>query len=281
MNEIKVKADVAILIGRYQVDELHSSHSKFIEELISRYNTVVIFLGVAPNQYTKKNPLDFLARQKMIQSKYPSIVVLPTTDHLDDTIWSNNLDNMIETLFPTSHVILYGGRDSFIKAYHGKFQCVEVELIDPVSGTEVRNKIGKECRDSDDFRAGLIYATQRIPHRINPLVHLIIVKDNQVMVIKDNDYKKYVLPYRFMTPNDTSLESVAKSLVSMELNNLRYLTSQRIHHWKFTEDILMSSIFVADYSWGNKTSDQHWISLENLDSVDPQFHSTMKAVLNG
>jgi len=63
-------ADVGVIIGRFQVAELHDGHHMIISSVLERHKKVLIFLGSTPDVLvTKQNPLDFLTRQQMIQEK--------------------------------------------------------------------------------------------------------------------------------------------------------------------------------------------------------------------
>jgi nicotinamide mononucleotide adenylyltransferase len=116
------KGDVGIIVGRFQVDELHEAHTTLIRKVVDNYPKNIIFLGLSPLKCTGKNPLDFEARKQMILNEFPDVNVLYIKDVPDDALWSKNLDEMIEDLIsPHQRAILFGGRDAFLNSYSGKY----------------------------------------------------------------------------------------------------------------------------------------------------------------
>jgi hypothetical protein len=138
---------IGSVVGRFQVHELHDAHRYVIDQVVNNHKKSIIFLGVPKVVGTKKNPLDFDTRKKMIQSSYPDTLILSLPDIGDDFKWTAELDKRIREVYPIGEVVLYGGRDSFIPYYQkgkGQFDCKELDQYTFVSGTEVR-KIVDEC----------------------------------------------------------------------------------------------------------------------------------------
>ena len=157
-NEMDVsKHEIAVIIGRFQIHQLHKAHSDVIESVMSNHKKVILFLGVTQVMGSSSNPLDFASRKSMIQEKYPELVVLSLPDKRDDESWSKNLDVRIREVFQIGKVLLYGSRDSFIPHYHGQFDTAELEQEIYVSGTEIRKQVSEEIKSSKEWRAGVIY----------------------------------------------------------------------------------------------------------------------------
>ena len=95
MQPTRMTADVGVIIGRFQVPELHSAHIELIESVRSYHQKVIIFLGVSPLLVTANNPLDFESRKQMILEKYPDVNVLYIKDIVNDSVWSKRLDEQI------------------------------------------------------------------------------------------------------------------------------------------------------------------------------------------
>ncbi len=150
--------DVGVLIGRFQVPELHAAHKELIDKVGSWHKKVLVVLGCTPSLGTRRNPLDFQARKLMINHHYPDLPVIPLMDHPDDGEWSRELDRRIREVYPVGSVTLYGGRDSFIPYYHGQFPCQEIEpsAYMSASGTVERKNASLEIRGSQDWRAGVV-----------------------------------------------------------------------------------------------------------------------------
>lgn len=154
-----VNHDVGVIVGRFQVPDLHDGHKALFNYVLERHRKVIVVLGVAPTVNTMNNPLDIDARFKMITSEYPGIVIAWVKDIPNDDDWSQSLDNIVNThLTPTQSAVLYGGRDSFIKVYTGKFDTHELVQKGYMSGSEVREQVRLYSEPNASFRAGVIWA---------------------------------------------------------------------------------------------------------------------------
>ena len=111
---------IGVIIARFQTPYLHDGHKALINEVLSKHGKTVIVLGVSPIRGSRRNPLDFHTREKMIKKEYPEVVVLPLPDHPLDAKWSSGLDTLLSNTFPGSSFTLYGSRDCFINYYSGK-----------------------------------------------------------------------------------------------------------------------------------------------------------------
>jgi bifunctional NMN adenylyltransferase/nudix hydrolase len=103
-----------------------------------------------------------VSRKQMLLASYPDVNVLYIKDVNDDDVWSDRLDGMIGDLVTQSQsVVLYGGRDSFIEHYHGRYPTQELTQAVFMSGNAERKQIARSrARASAEFRAGVIWASQ-------------------------------------------------------------------------------------------------------------------------
>src|SRR6218665_3615127 len=108
---------IGVIVARFQSPYLHEGHHLLIQSVNQKHNKTIVVLGVSPVLGSRKNPLDFATREKMIKKAYPDAVVLPLPDHPLDTKWSQQLDTLLSQAFPGSSFNLYGSRDSFIPFY--------------------------------------------------------------------------------------------------------------------------------------------------------------------
>ncbi len=156
------KFDVGVIIGRFQVPELHEAHRELINYVRSNHKKVMIFLGLSPLMVTQENPLDYEARKQMLLEEFPDVNVLYIKDVNSDKVWSKRLDEMVSDLLtPSQTAVLYGGRDSFISYYIGKFPTRELEQTVWISGTEIRKNIAsRSAKAAADFREGVIWASR-------------------------------------------------------------------------------------------------------------------------
>lgn len=149
-----------VVVGRFQVPELHLGH-KFLLDKANENNFLHIFLGI-PFKLSLREPLDFGVRALMLGELYPQAMIVGLTDIPgDDELWSKTLDQRIENMtWPRKPetVTLYGGRDSFLDHYQGKFKTEKLN-INSVSGSQVRKDVREHIINSVEFRKGIIYST--------------------------------------------------------------------------------------------------------------------------
>ena len=155
--------DIGVVVGRFQVDELHSGHKALISHAGSQHPNVLIFVGVAPREGTKDNPLSYQLREQMLRNEFPTATILPIYDVDSDLEWSNTLDTTIKRLYYGSTVTMYCGLDGFKPKYHGEFDVVaqEFQIDGHNRGTDIRTKIGQSPDHQAAFRAGIIHQTQK------------------------------------------------------------------------------------------------------------------------
>lgn len=206
----QAKTDVAAIVGRWQVDDLHEGHKTLINEVRSQHRKVLIFVGVPDILGCVENPLDYPTRAAMILQHYPDVVVLPLRDQHSDEDWSRLLDSLIRTAAPIGEVTLYGGRDSFIRHYTGKFKTIELDALRHPNGTEIREEVGREVRASSDFRAGVIYASFNQYRRVHMVVDIAVIRRDKVLLIQKPGEKTVGFCGGFVDGTDSCLEAAAR-----------------------------------------------------------------------
>ncbi len=274
--------EIGCLVGRFQIHELHEAHYSLIKHVVDRHSKVILFLGVSVIQHTDKNPLDFASRRLMISEKFPDIVILPLIDMRDDKDWSRQLDKEINKPFGNDKTaILYGGRDSFIPYYSGKYPTIELESDTYVSGTEVRKQVSKEIKKSSDFRAGVIYGcyTQRpCPF---PTVDFALYKGGEtksILLAKKPNENKWRFPGGFFDLNlDKSLEDAAIRELNEECGDItlkgdiKYVTNTIVNDWRYRSEkskilttLFFGEIETAKLAPNDDVSEIKWVSLDDL-----------------
>lgn len=286
------KFDTGVIIGRFQVAKLHDEHVRLIESVQARCNNVVIFLGLSPLLCTRQNPLDFAARKKMLLESFPKVSIHYIKDTTDDDIWSRHLDTMIaDVVPPTNSVGLFGGRDSFVDHYTGKYPTVVLEAERYVSGTEQRERISRETRNSEDFRAGMVYAAYNSYPTSYQTVDIVIIGRvddlTRVLLARKPNETQYRFPGGFVDPTDESLEAAAAREASEETGcmfpegagGFEYIGSTRIDDWRYRneKDKVCSALFEVQHfegdpqpKPGDDVEEVRWFPLLDLinDKVD-------------
>lgn len=161
-------SDVGVVIGRFQVPKLTDGHTYLIDEALSKHRRVIVLLGSSQEWGTKKNPLNYQTRARMIQEEYPEVITCPLPDFDNDSVWSDRIDETVKSVgWDVTSCVIYGGRNSFHPHYKGNFQVVICDSgVEGISGTSLRKSVGKVARSTEDFRRGVIYATQNPPNSV-------------------------------------------------------------------------------------------------------------------
>lgn len=274
--------DVGVIVGRFQVPELHDAHKRLIQAVCERHDKVLIFLGLSPLMVTKENPLDFEARKQMLLAEFPNVNVLYIKDLPSDPPWVKRLDEMIDDVVtPAQSVILYGGRDSFIKHYepHGQYATAELESDVIVSGSEVRKQVRRaSVKASPDFRAGAVWAAgSRFPTSYT-CVDVAVFDDNvnKLLLGRKTHETQYRLPGGFADPRSHTFEQDARREVQEEtglrITDPKYVASFSVDDWRYRneEDGIKTLLFTADRLSGapraaDDLAEVRWFDLRELD----------------
>jgi bifunctional NMN adenylyltransferase/nudix hydrolase len=257
------KYPIGAVVGRFQIHDLHDAHRYIIDQVVDNHKKSIIFLGVPKVVGTKKNPLDFDSRKRMIQTHYPDSVIIALPDVGDDTIWAAELDRRVREIYPIGDVLLYGGRDSFIPYYkkgNGQFDCKELDQYTFVSGTEVRKEISETVKNSVDFRAGLIYQSYNQYPKVHPCIDVAITNEDNTMLLlakkpKENGWR---FVGGFAHPDDSCYETTLKRKIrddvgpGIEIGDIKYLGSARIPDWRYRgeEDKILTILYKCKKLWG-------------------------------
>lgn len=234
-----------VVVGRFQVDSLHPGHLELFRQVSEKHDRVIVFVGVPRTIPTKRNPLDFETRKKMIQADYPDFTILPLRDEKTDEYWSFKLDESISSVTQfTSDVTLYGGRDSFVPHYFGTHTVHQLEVPSPTSGTEIRAKITNRIMQTPDFRAGVIYAaSNRFPAAI-PTVDVAIFHDKgegriKILLGRKPGEDHYRFIGGFVNPGEKFEDAARRESyeeTNLDIASVEYIGSFPVNDWRYAND---------------------------------------------
>ena len=272
---------IGAIVARFQTPYLHEGHKALINAVRQKHNQAVILLGISPVLGSRRNPLDFQTRERMIKKEYPDIMVLPLRDHPIDAQWSQNLDQTLTETFPGKPFLLYGGRDSFIPFYSGKFDVNEIEMVGSHSATILRDQISDRVLDSEEFRTGVIYAYSNTYHKVYPTVDIAVFRNNKTEILlgKKTIDNKWRLLGGFSDPTDDNYEQAARREMVEECGEIdstpmQYEGSFRVADWRYKNetDKIITTLFSTDFVSGEpKGSDDiaevKWFSLAEVNEM--------------
>ena len=260
-----------VIIARFQTPYLHEGHISLIESVREKHNRIVIVLGVSRIIGTRKNPYDFETREKLIKAKYPDTLILPISDHPNDDTWSINLDDLLANTFPGNDFNLYGSRDSFIPYYSGKNETIELPEHGEYNATELREKYADKVIESEDFRAGILYAVHNQYKKVYPTVDIAVFRNDKTEILlgKKSINNKWRLIGGFVDPEDEQFEVAAKrELIEeagpLEVSEMTYETSQKIDDWRYRneDDKIITTLYSCDYIYGTPGAQDDIIDLK-------------------
>lgn len=271
--------DLGVIVGRFQSPFMHHGYQRFFEFVKERHpkNRMVV-LGVSPTLGTRRDPLDFETRSAMVLKADPTAIVKSIMDRESDRTWSVALDKLVVEAFPwtkknLSKVVLYGGRDSFLPRYHGKFKTATFKSQLSVASTKIREQIGRQDpqwnwheKHLEYFMRGVIYASQKAFPRVFQTVDIAVTRHENpngtgpLQVLLGWKYKGDELrfPGGFVDPTDNSLELAARRELQEEVPGisvegpLSCIGSTRIEDWRYKDkDRIMTSFFHGEYTFGH------------------------------
>lgn len=284
MKTVKESAEVGVIVGRFQVPELHVAHKELIQSVVDRHPRVLLFVGLAADacKCTYNNPLDFPTRKAMIEKVFPTVEILYIKDKGHDELWSKELDSQIAAqIGPNQKVILYGSRDGFTQHYKGRYPTEDLVPTRFISGKEIRKNVGIRSKATPEFREGVIWAVENQWPSTLPTVDVAIVDkaNERVLLAHKTNEKLCRFVGGFASPDSESYEDDALREVKEEtgliIKELSYIGSAKIPDWRFRNERnkIKTTFFLGVYSDGTPKADDdiaevEWKNLADLKEQD-------------
>jgi bifunctional NMN adenylyltransferase/nudix hydrolase len=280
---------LSVVIGRFQTPYLHQGHQELLESAKANSNDVLVLIGCTSAVGTDKNPMDFETRAKLFQN----CRVKPLYDMLSDKDWSEQIDKIIDDL-GFEEATIFGGKDNSIEGYYsGKHKIKIIDEIGIRSSTALRKAVGmSNPRDSEDFRAGIIYATEKRYPIVYSTVDIIVKNGGKYLVGKKGN--KYCFVGGFVDTTDDSLQDAALRELKEEtgitdFGDFGYCGSIKIDdiRYKGTKDCIITHCFLVRNArdFGNEIQDKEfkdfvWATKEELEELLHDFHKPLLTFIN-
>lgn len=274
----EIQTDIGVVIGRFQIHELHSAHIDLIQHVIDNHSKVIVFLGTSSAIGTRKHPLDFVTRKLMLQNCFGDAIdmILPLPDCKSDDVWSEQIHHKVREVFINGSVTLYGSRDSFIPYYKGSWKCIELEPEIYISATDIRKKVSTSILESSDFRAGVIYSVYNQWPIVHPTIDILIKKGDKVLLGRKPNEKEYRFVGGFVDPEDETEIIACKreglEETGLELDNFKFVCSRKVIDWRYRgvkERGIMTHLYECDVIFGSPQpqddiEELKWFDFEEL-----------------
>lgn len=259
---------VGVVIGRFQVSELHVGHREIISTSIKENDETIILVGTSRRDFDSRDPLSFEIRRKMLKDYTPNISnILPLPDKGDNEEWSNYIDLMLRILYNgEAKVTIYGSRDSFITSgsYKGIHKTKEIQPINSISGSESRNNINLNYfyslthNNARNFREGIIYSQNNRRPMNYPTVDMACILDNHLLLARRSSTDLWRFPGGFLSDTDNSLQAAASRELQEETgliipkDKFIFVDSARgndpVRYNDKSKDKIITCLFVAEVS---------------------------------
>jgi len=280
---------VGVVLGRFQLHELHAGHIALLDYVASNYKRMLILVGVRPAEQSDTNPLNFETRKLMLQEAYPKATILPVVDSRSDDVWSQNVDRTIQSAYTYEvKARFHVGRDSFAPHYSGKYPVEQHQfgLVD-FGASDVRRGIKNEVLDTPAARLGAINAIMNLPHRLTVMVDMVMYRkheptphDYEILVGRKAGESQWRLPGGHVDAKESFREAASREMYE----ETGMLLTDGAKGWEFVDDFdvpdwrvrdtdrisYRSVLMVGPYSWGEA------VGSDDLPEVKWVWASTLK-----
>jgi len=289
---------LGVVIGRFQVPELHQGHRALIDYAASRHERILILVGFNNVRPTPENPYSFDIRQKMLATEYPNALIVALPDSpIGHQHWSATVDERIRIAACGTAAVLYGGRQSFIPKYSGVYGTVEIPEVPNCSGTHMRQSMSDTAVVDTAWRLGYLAALKQQYAVTDPTVDMAIhTKDwRNILLGRRGEGSLLRFPGGFVEAHDDSCEAVAireraEEVLGVDVGDPRYIGTKRIKDPRYGQSTygVMTTFFAMEYRGGDDVqagddmSEVEWceITPDLVNNIVLEHHDLFRMLLN-
>lgn len=285
-----------VIVGRFQAPRLTPGHVHLINTALLQNDQVILLLGCSPLKYSPKQTIPFEWRVSMIQSDSRlftagrKLIILRADDRGDDSVWVESVQRQIrDTIIAqgaASTIRLYGSRDSsFLKAFAGFYEHVELLPFSEFSASELREQIAKQYpsgRESDDkIREGMIMAAMGKYPMVVSTVDVAIFQRLKGDIGIWLGRKAGCDSFRFFggyaeTTSENDEEDVVREAweeSNFVVGRVSYIGNAKIDDWRYAgeKDSIRTRLFASEVSMGEGKAKDDIAAIQwfNLMDVSP------------
>lgn len=254
-------SSLGVVIGRFQIHELHEGHIALIDYVDARHEQMLILVGHNSIRFNTDDPFPFHIRKQMLESRYPRATILPLPDSpIGNEHWSSVVDQKVASVSFTGEAVLYGSRDSFIPHYTGRFQTETVPEFANRSATQVRAEAGAAVVDDPMFRLGWLAAIHAQYAVTDPTVDIAIHTPDWSQVLMGRRGPGAPLRFfgGFVDPTDASYEVAAgreqtEEALGVVVGEPKYVGSRRVNDPRYRNSKygIMTTLFAMEFQGGD------------------------------
>lgn len=262
------KRHLGVVLARFQTPILTPAHRYLLEQVATRSSWVLLMLGTARVPLTKRNPLDYTIRYRMVEewweSQYPNgpqCIIVPMPDCPTNEEWATRTDQMISAVSLGAEATIYCGPDGAGPVYAAGGGRHPVEVLDSAGGHASRVRAELLPRYTEDFRAGVIYGVERRLHgpfmTVDAIIRKVQAPENLYLLArKREDGGLWRLVGGFVDLNDASLERACTREVreetGLEVSRPVYIGSLPVNDWRYRggPETIMTTLFEMDWVFG-------------------------------
>jgi 8-oxo-dGTP diphosphatase len=276
---------IGIVIGRFQVPELHAGHIHLLQTALNENERLVIGVGVA-RSLNSQNILDYGLRKLAIAAAMKTTSgpgkkydLIPILDEVSDLDWSRKLDEQLYQMFRGQEFTLYSGENGFASRYKGRNKVKIIKCPYPTPcGTDIRKDIYTPNWKKEGFAAGVIHGAQLFNSPKMAVDFAVFKSNGEILMGKKQGENKWRLPGGMVDFNET-LEAAAKRELWEECGvadvEPAYVGSFVVgdSRWPVNERPI-SALFWGRHAWaspraGDDLVEVKWVSPNNFD-IAPQ-----------
>lgn len=170
--------ETGIIVGRFQ--HIHKGHEKLINTGLKLCRKLLVFIGSANMEKSKKNPFEYEYRKELIELIYKDeiengkLILAPINDLEDPTLLDESwgqyvIENARNILNEMPSLIIYGKDKDIFKCFPKKIVKNISEVYFDRKQLEISATQMREYLNNDDFENWKKYANPKIHFKYNEL----------------------------------------------------------------------------------------------------------------